>query len=290
MQATLSRTTFLIGTLGFAVLLSAPRSYSQTPAGLNVQMYAGLSITGSVGRVYTIQYSTNLSETNNWVSLTNLILPSSPFLFVDTTTPATAQRFYQAITSTNPLGFIWIPPGTFTMGTPTGEGPAKESPETSVTLTKGFFMGKYEVTQGEYLSVVSNNPSAFSLTNGHADYLSRPVETVSWFEATNYCAALTQREHIAGRLQTNWVYRLPTEAEWEYACRAGTTNMFSYGDDPDYTNLTYYAWYNANSASQTHPVGQKLPNPWGLYDMHGNVAEMCQDWFGLYPGGSVIDP
>ena len=86
------------------------------------------------------------------------------------------------------------------------------------------------------------------------------------------------------------VYRLPTEGEWEYVCRAWTSTRFSYGDDPGYTNLTNYAWYGDNSGGTTHPVGQKLPNPWGLYDMHGNVWEWCQDWFGAHPGGTALDP
>ena len=112
------------------------------------------------------------------------------------------------------------------------------------------------------------------------------METVSWYDATNYCGELTERERAAGRIATNSVYRLPTEAEWEYACRAGTSTRFSYGDDPGYTNLTNYAWYGDNSGGTTHPVGQKLPNPWGLYDMHGNVWEWCQDWWSdTYPGG-----
>lgn len=134
---------------------------------------------------------------------------------------------------------------------------------------------------------MGNNPSAFT---GDTN---RPVEAVNWNNAVAYCAALTTSERAAGRCPADWSYRLPTEAEWEYACRAGTATRFSYGDDPGYTLLTNYAWYSSNSGSTTHPVGQKAPNPWGLYDMHGNVWEWCQDsWDGSanYPGGSTTDP
>jgi formylglycine-generating enzyme required for sulfatase activity len=101
---------------------------------------------------------------------------------------------------------------------------------------------------------------------------------------------LTQRERANGGIPIGSVYRLPTEAEWEYACRALTSTRFSHGDDPGYTDLTNYAWYAENSGGTTHPVGQKLPNPWGLYDMHGTVLEWCQDRYGTYPGGIALDP
>src|SRR5512139_2462412 len=112
-------------------------------------------------------------------------------------------------------------------------------------------MGKYEVTQGEYLVVMGSNPSYYQPPIAAAD-LNRPVEQVSWQDATNYCAKLTERERLAARIAPNSVYRLPTEAEWEYACRAWTSTRFSYGDDPGYTNLTNYAWYYDNSGGTTH--------------------------------------
>ena len=140
------------------------------------------------------------------------------------------------------------------------------------------------MTQGEYLSVIGSNPSSFT---GDPN---RPVEQMNWTEANNYCTQLTARERTAGRLSSGWAYRLPTEAEWEYASRAGSTNRFSYGNDPGYAQLGNYAWYVANSGSASHTVGGKQPNQWGLYDLSGNVWEWCLDWYGPYPGGSVTDP
>jgi formylglycine-generating enzyme required for sulfatase activity len=207
---------------------------------------------------------------------------------------ATADRFVATAaelpaTVIPVLGMVWIKPGTFIMGSPTNT-PLEvqagiEWPQTVVTLTRGFWMGVHEVTQGEYQDVTGHNPSEFT---GDTN---RPVERVYWYDATNYCGRLTIAEQTAGRIPGNWTYRLPTEAEWEYCCRAGaTTTRFGYGDDSSYAALGNYAWYEANSGGTTHPVEQKLANPWGLMDMHGNVLEWCQDWFGAYSGGSVTDP
>lgn len=145
---------------------------------------------------------------------------------------------------------------------------------------------------------MGENPSTF---NGVKDWpspdtdyginLKRPVESVRWTDATNYCVALTERERVAGRIRPNSVYRLPTEADWEYACRAWTSTRFGYGDDAGYTNLADHAWSYENSGERTHAVGQKMPNLWGLHDMHGNVYEFCQDWWSdKYPGGVALDP
>jgi len=181
---------------------------------------------------------------------------------------------------------VFIPPGTFRAGSATNEvgRDELEPAPTAVTMTRGFWIGKYEVTQAEYEAVFGGNPSRFK---GDAN---RPVEMVGWGSAVTYCSYITQREIAAGRIPTNCLYRLPTQAEGEYACRGWTSTRFSYGEDPGYTNLTDYAWYEANSEGTTHPVGQKLPNPWGLYDVHGNVWEWCQDWFWDHDGGTAVDP
>ncbi len=189
--------------------------------------------------------------------------------------------------------FGWIPPGMFTMGSPPDEAGrfTSEGPQTRVTLSRGFWMSKYEVTQREYTAVMQANPSRF------VGDLNRPVETVSWEDATQYCQKLTQTERAAGRLPAGYAYRLPTEAEWEYACRAGTTSRFSFGDDE--SALGQYAWFRENSGynaslgidagGTTFPVGSLRANAWGLYDMHGNVTEWCLDWRSDYPGGSVTN-
>lgn len=225
----------------------------------------------------------------------------SPYLWADKSAPATGRRFYRAVEFAAPTNLVFIPPGQFRMGSPTNEVDRSdfEGPQTAVTISRGFYMGRNEVTQEEYLALMGSNPSFFNgvrpdlpdvTTTDFGTDLKRPVERVSWGDATKYCSRLTQQERAAGGIPINSVYQLPTAAEWEYACRGWTSTRFSYGDDPGYTNLTNYAWYAANSGGITHPVGQKLPNPWGLYDMHGNVREWCQDWFDTYLGGIATDP
>ncbi|MCX6921685.1 MAG: SUMF1/EgtB/PvdO family nonheme iron enzyme, partial [Verrucomicrobia bacterium] len=199
---------------------------------------------------------------------------------------------------------IWIPPGTFVMGSPTSEA-LRNTDETqhTVTLTHGFYIGKYAVTQGEYLALIGNNPSWFTPVNGYAQNISRPVEKVSWNDATNYCARLTQQEQIAGRLPFGWVYRLPTESEREYACRAGTTTAFHYGNALHGGMANFYSYYEYDASigniivnnpttflGGTTTVGSYQPNAWGLHDMHGNVREWCRDWYAAYPIGNVSDP
>ena len=136
-----------------------------------------------------------------------------------------------------------------------------------VSLSRDFWLGKYEVTQRQFEEVMGKNPSHFK------DDPNGPVEKVSYFDTVAYCSAITQRERASGRLPADYEYRLPSEAEWEYACRAGTTNHFSFGD----AVADQYAWTSENCEGRPHPVGQKRPNPWGLHDIHGNVWEWCQD-------------
>lgn len=280
-------------TFGLAVGCSLGQAaFAQMPAGLDIQVYAGLTITGAVATVYSVEYVADLGQTNDWRCLEYLQLPASPYHWADKSAPARGKRFYRAVAMAAPTNMVFIPPGTFRMGSPTTEVDRTEyeGPQTAVTISRGFWMGKYEVTQGEYLTLMGTNPSYFQPPRATLD-TNRPVEYVGWEGAANYCAKLTERERLAGRIAPNSVYRLPTEAEWDYACRAWTSTGFSYGDDIGYTNLTNYAWYGDNSGGETHSVGQKLPNLWGLYDMHGNVWEWCQDWWWLQlPGHIVLDP
>lgn len=169
-----------------------------------------------------------------------------------------------------------VPPGTFMMGSEDGE--EDERPEHQVELKEPFYAGIYEVTQTQFLKVTGANPSKFK-------GVSNPVESVTWNEAVEFCRLLSSlpKEKAAGRN-----YRLPTEAQWEYACRAGTTTRYNFGDDE--RQLDVYAWYGLNSNRTTHPVGEKLPNTFGLYDVHGNVWEWCHDWYADYPSGSATNP
>jgi formylglycine-generating enzyme required for sulfatase activity len=172
--------------------------------------------------------------------------------------------------------FCWCPPGNFMMGP--FPGPPVAGDAVHVTLSHGFWMGKYLVTQAQYQFVMGHNPSGFRGA-------SLPVETVEKPQVDVFCQEFTKTERAAGRLPEGWAYRLPTEAQWEYACRAGTTTAYSWGDDERQVDM--YAWYGPNSDGKTHAVGEKKPNPWGLYDMHGNCIEWCRDaWLDTYLGGT----
>ena len=174
--------------------------------------------------------------------------------------PGPKKRLVVSLGTGVNMEFILIRPGSFTMGS--NDGDDDEKPVHKVTITRPFYIGKYEVTQEQWQAVMGTNPSSFKGPRN-------PVENVSWNGCRDFLTKL--REKAPGRS-----FRLPTEAEWEYACRAGSTTKFHFGDDEG--ALSEYAWYTGNSGSKTHPVGTKKPNAFGLYDMHGNVQEWCQDW------------
>ena len=182
-----------------------------------------------------------------------------------------------------PKNMIWLPLGDFSMGSPEDEaGRFKdEGPVHSVTIPHGFWMDRYEVTQQQFKKLMVINPSS-------TDYTANlPVNKVTWHEANEYCERLTKLEKQRNSLPLGYVYRLPTEAEWEYACRAGTDNAYSYGDNTKL--LSQYGWWAGNSKTgRPSPVGSLTPNPWGFYDIHGNVFEWCLDTYRAYPGGSAF--
>jgi len=204
------------------------------------------------------------------------------------------------------MNMVPIPAGTFLMGS--NAGPPDnvppyvtqpwERPVHQVTISRPFWIGKYEVTQQEYQALMGTNPSYFKGASW-PNSATRPVEQVSWNDAVAFCAALTVQEAAANRLPSGYQYRLPTEAEWEYCCRAGTTTEFHYGPtlvcgQANFANSYHTNSYCANPGGvQTAVVGGYVPNAWGLFDMHGNVYEWCLDcWDGSanYPSSPVIDP
>lgn len=194
---------------------------------------------------------------------------------------AWADHLGVPVISINSIGmkFAMIPPGEFMMGSPKME-PGRNSNEMQhkVTLTQPFLIGTYEVTQSQYEKVAGSNPSRYQGANN-------PVDTVNWDDAVEFCRLLSvlPAERAAGR-----EYRLPTEAEWEYACRAGATTAYSFGNDV--SQLGRYAWFEGNGGATTHAVGMKTANPWGLYDMHGNSWEWCFDLDAPYTAEAVSNP
>lgn len=191
------------------------------------------------------------------------------------------------------MKLVWCPAGEFRMGTPKSEVTGNKSKlevlvedQVEVIVTKGYWLGKCEVTQSQWTRVMATEPWKGQIQTKEGDAC--PATFVSWNDASDFCRKFTERERIAGRLPDGWEYTLPTEAQWERACRAGTETKFSFGDDD--TKLRDVAWITDNTfdarEEYAHVVGQKKANLWGLHDMHGNVMEWCRDWYGdKLPGG-----
>jgi formylglycine-generating enzyme required for sulfatase activity len=179
-------------------------------------------------------------------------------------------------TWTNGIGieFVLIQASTFQMGSNYRDTFNDKKPAHQMRISRPFYLGKYEVTQDQWQAIMGDNPSQFK------GYPTLPVDSVSWEDVQEFIRRINARKDGAQ-------YRLPTEAEWEYAARAGTTTDYSFGDDA--RQLGEYAWYQENAERKTHPVGRKQPNPWGLYDMYGNVWEWVQDWYGPYTAGAAVD-
>jgi sulfatase modifying factor 1 len=172
------------------------------------------------------------------------------------------------------MELIWCPPGSFIMG-----GLGADSPAHPVILTKGFYLGKFEVTQEQYRAVSKTNPSHWRGPN-------LPVEHVSWNDAIEFLKIINQKEQKPNK----WAFSLPTEAEWEYACRAGTITINSWGNSPNPDFAAKFANLKMNGINKTVLIGSYRPNQWGFYDMHGNVHEWCFDYFGEYTTNLILDP
>ena len=179
------------------------------------------------------------------------------------------------------ISFTHIPAGIFRMGSPQTEPgrDADEGPQHEVVISRPFYLGTYEVTQEEWMAVMDSNLATFQLL---PDAPSRAMESISW----NDCQAFISRLNKLGK----GYFRLPTEAEWEYACRAGSATVYHWGDTMMANGTSDYTWANSKSGTAPQPVGRKLPNAMGLYDMSGNVWEWCSDWYGPYPGQVQRDP
>ncbi len=219
----------------------------------------------------------------------------------------TAQEMVFDLGNGVKMTLCWCPPGAFMMGSPATEaGREANEVQHEVTLTQGFWMAKTETTQGQWTALMSDNPSIFK--GG-----SLPVDSVSWDEAKAFAVALTERVRREGKLDAGWEFRLPSEAQWEYACRAGTATAYFTGDgEKALQRAGWYAgnsgakpsrvegwldtlplitgWFKGKREGKTRPAGKKGENAFGLQDMHGNVWEWCEDGYGAYGAGSVVDP
>ena len=218
------------------------------------------------------KYMRDLGFSKEDIELPSVLSSLVPFLGNDWRLPLTNQIA---------IRMKWIEPGRFVMGRKNRFDENYKNPFT-IELKSGFWIGIYEVTQEQWAAVMRNNPSKFKNSGMNA-----PVENITWEDADWFCKKLNAIEKKARRIPEGYEYGLPTEAQWEYACRARSDSVFNNGNSSE--ALSYAAWYKSNSKSITHTVGQKKPNKWKLYDMHGNVWEWCNDWYGGYPAKIEFD-
>ena len=252
-------------------------------------VFTSLEPGNSFNRRYSVQFVTGVNSNNPVSGSGGATLVPGDILTWNIVATVNYRRIPVVIRSKPAYAptpdMVRIPGGTFMMGS--SDYSIDEKPQHRVTVSS-FYIGKYPVTQKEYRELMGTNPSNFKGYN-------LPVEQVSWYDAVNYCNRLSQNEGLTPAYTVNgpnvtWNcnangYRLPTEAEWEYACRARTTTPYYIGD-----SVANAAWYSDNSNGRTHPVGEKQANAWGLHDMLGNVFEWCWDWKNYYPSDAQTDP
>ena len=300
---------FACAVIGILILTAASHFIVWAQTSLQATLTPTVIISGPLGSVQQVQYSTNVSDPNSWTPIGVIRMDNTNKPFFDTTANAGPKRFYRTmlmgVADTN---LVWIPPGSFIMGSPTNELGRflSEGPQTPVTLTYGFLMGRYEIRLAEILVYLTNYPATHPLAA--RDLAHDPTFSVLWSDATNYCGLRTDYERTLGMIPSDWAYRLPTEAEWEYSCRAGTTTPFYFGNEVRNDAVRADAWFNGAQPFPTNLVAISpviptawtnvemfVPNAFGLYGMSGNEAEWCLDSFTslvspAYAGVAVTNP
>jgi formylglycine-generating enzyme required for sulfatase activity len=259
--------------------LSLPSASSNTGIQFTIKKIDTSASTVTISGTIDGESDPQLTEQNSYITIIsngNAWYKVAEYVSAET---STENQTY--ISNSLGMTFRLIPAGTFVMGSPSDElGRGSDETQYTVTISESFYIQTTEVTQGQWKAVMGNNPSSFDSCG-----LNCPVEYISWEDAEDFIMTLNAMGEGS--------YTFPTEAQWEYAARAGSNKAFANGDISNTTtdsNLDVMGWYSSNSGSTPHAVAQKQPNAWGLYDMHGNVWEWCHDWYGSYPDISVTDP